>query len=183
MKSDRAARAGTTRRQKNCMEISLQAIPSKLRVAGGKEISFRRAILSMHNTGQKALVGIVPHATLAQEGGAGSVYDGTEALSRAKTVESIPPGEAINWDVYDLLLNAHPGVAGKVHLWGYKAILDWWLELTVWVEYRTKDVATPLNTPISRWRLRWSPLKTSPDEVDLSIELWKDGGKGWTATG
>jgi hypothetical protein len=183
MKSDTAAQAGTTERQKSSMEISLQAVPSKLRASGGQEIPFKRAILSMRNTGQTPLAGIVPHATLAQEGGAGSVYDGTEALSRAKTLESIPPGEAIHWDVYDLLLDAHPGVAGKVHLWGYKAILDWWLELTVWAEYRTPDAAAPLKSPIFRWRLRWSPLKTPPGEVDLSIEVWKDGGNGWTQTG
>ena len=171
MKSGPPTQTKTTGRQESSIEISLQAVPSKFRLNGGKEISFRRAILSMCNTGQTALVGLVPHATLAQEGGAGSVHDGTEALSRAKTVESILPGETVNWDVYSLLLDAHPGVAGKVHLWGYKAILNWWFQLTVWAEYRAAKASTPLNTPISRWKLRWSPLGTSSEDVDLSIEL------------
>ena len=182
MNSGPAAQAETTRKQESCIEISLQTVPSKLRISGGKEISFSRAILTMRNTGQTALVGVVPHATLGQEGGAGSVHDGTEALSRAKTVESILPGETVKWDMYALLLDAHPGVAGKVHLWGYKAILNWRFELTVWAEYRTSDVSTPLNTPISRWKLRWSPLKTSSDEVELSIELWKEREKGYAET-
>jgi len=170
MNSGTAAQAETTRGKKSSIEISLQAVPSKLRIRGDTEISFCRAILSMRNTGQKALVSLVPHATLAQEDGAGSVHDGTEALSRAKTVKSILPGETVNWDVYDLLLDAHPGVAGKVHLWGHKAVLNWRFELNVWAEYGTADDAAPLKTPISRWKLRWSPSATSSDEVDLSIE-------------
>jgi hypothetical protein len=169
MKSGPPAQTETTGRQESSIEISLQAVPSKLRLKGGKEISFSRAVLSMRNTGQTVLLGVVPHASLAQEGGAGSVHDGTEALSRAKNVESIPPGETVNWDVYSLLVDAHPGVAGKVHLWGYKAILNWWFELTVWAEYRTAEASTPLNTPISRWKLCWSPLGISSDDVDLSI--------------
>lgn len=169
MKSGPPAQTETTGRQESSIEISLQAVPSKLRLKGGKEISFSRAVLSMRNTGQTVLLGVVPHASLAQEGGAGSVHDGTEALSRAKNVESIPPGETVNWDVYSLLVDAHPGVAGKVHLWGYKAILNWLFELTVWAEYRTAEASTPLNTPISRWKLCWSPLGISSDDVDLSI--------------
>ncbi len=170
MNAGTAAQAETTTKQKSSIEISLRAIPSKLRIRNDNEISFCRAMLSMRNAGQKALVGVVPHATLAQEDGAGSIHDGTEALSRIRTVDSIPSGETVEWDVYDLLLNAHPGVAGKVHLWGHKAVLNWWFELTVWAEYRTSGDAAPLKTPISRWKLRWTPLGTSSDEVDLSIE-------------
>jgi hypothetical protein len=170
MNTGPGAKTETPTKQKSDMEISLQVVPSKLRIRGGKEISFRRANLSMRNAGQSALLAVVPHATLAQEGGAGSVHDGTEALSRARTVESIPPGEAVNWDVYDLLLDAHPGVAGKVHLWGHKAVLNWWFELAVWAEYRTADDAAPQKTPVSRWKLCWLPLETSSDEVDLAIK-------------
>jgi hypothetical protein len=170
MNTGTGAQAETPTKQKSSIEISLRAIPSKLRIRNHNEISFCRAILSMRNAGQKALVGVVPHATLAQEEGAGSIHDGTEALSRARTVESIPAGEAVDWDVYDLLLDAHPGVAGKVHLWGHKAVLNWWFELAVWAEYRTADDAAPQKTPISRWKLCWRPLETSSDEVDLAIE-------------
>jgi len=93
-------------------------------VSGGGEVAFARAVLTMVNAGHAALVGrLLPHATFAQE--RGLVHDATEALSRSRIVESIQPGEAVKWDVYDLLLVAHPGVASKVHLWGYKAVLDW----------------------------------------------------------
>ena len=158
--------------QEHSLEISLQAVPSKLRVTGGREISFNRAILSISNAGKRGVAGFVPHATLAQEGG--SVQDITEALTRTKNVMSIPPGETLNWDMYDLLLVEHPGVASKVHLWGYKAILNWWFDLTVWAEYRSSDIATPINTATSRWKFRWNTAKPPSEDVDLSIEVVAD---------
>jgi hypothetical protein len=151
------------------LEISLQAVSSKLQVSGGREIPFSRAILSISNGGNTAVDGFVPHAALAQEGG--SVQDITEALSRIKTAESIPPGETFNWDMYDLLLAEHPGVASKVHLWGFKAILNWWFDLTVWVEYQSSDMAAPVRTATSRWKFRWNPAKPPSEDVDLSIEV------------
>jgi hypothetical protein len=114
---DTKAAETQTKRQESCLEISLQVVPSKLQVSGSREIAFTRAMLSMVNTGREALVGVVPHATFAQE--RGIVHDATEALSRSKIVESMQPGETVEWDVYDLLLVAHPGVASKVHLWGH----------------------------------------------------------------
>ncbi len=158
--------------QEGCLDISLQAVPSKLEVSGGREIAFTRAMLSMMNTGHAALVGVVPHATFAQE--RGLIHDATEALSRSKIVESVQPGETVKWDVYDLLLVAHPGVAGKVHLWGYKAVLDWWLDFAAWAEYSTADVAVQQQTPKHQWRLLWSPAKSRADEIDLSCEVVKD---------
>jgi len=154
------------------LEISLQAVPSKLQITGGREIPFSRAILSISNSGHTAVPGFVPHATLAQEGG--SVQDITAALSRTKTAESISPGEALKWDMYDLLLAEHPGVASKVHLWGYKAILNWWFDLSVWVEYQSSDMATPLRTATSRWKFSWNPAKPPSEDVDLSIETMAD---------
>jgi plastocyanin len=164
--------ATQTKGQEICLDISLQAVPSKLEVSVGREITFTRAMLSMVNTGRTALVGVVPHAAVAQE--RGIVHDATEALSRVKIVESIQPGETVKWDVYDLLFVAHPGVASKVHLWGHKAVLDWWLDFVAWAEYRTSDVATPQQTPKHQWRLRWSPAKSQPDEIDLTLEVTKD---------
>ncbi|MGZ6248191.1 MAG: hypothetical protein ACXWMC_01065 [Syntrophales bacterium] len=158
--------------QECCLEISLQAVPSKLEASGGREIAFTRAMLSMANTGHAALVDVVPHAMFAQE--RGIVHDATEALSRSRIVESIQPGETVKWDVYDLLLIAHPGVASKVHLWGYKAVLDWWMEFVAWAEYRTPDVAMQQQTPKHQWRLRWSPAKSRADEIDLAMEVVKD---------
>jgi hypothetical protein len=169
---DTKATETKTESKESCLEISLQAVPSTLEVSGGREIKFPRAILSMVNTGRTAFVGVVPHATFAQE--RGIVHDATEALSRSKIVESIQPGESVKWDVYDLLLVAHPGVASKVHLWGYKAVLDWWLDFVAWAEYRTPDVAIQQQTPKHQWRLRWSPAKSQADEIDLALEVVKD---------
>ena len=169
---DTKAAKTKTKSQDNCLGIFLQAVPSKLHVSGGSEIAFTRAMLSMVNTGHATLVGVVPHATFAQE--RGIVHDATDALSRSKIVESIQPGEAVKWDVYDLLLVAHPGVASKVHLWGYKAVLDWWLDFVAWAEYRTRDVAMPQQTPKHQWKLRWSPAKSQADEIDLALEVVKD---------
>jgi hypothetical protein len=76
--------------------------------------------------------------------------------------------------MYDLLLAEHPGVASKVHLWGYKAILNWWFDLTVWVEYQSSDMATPVRTATSRWKFRWNPAKPPLEDVDLSIETVAD---------
>ncbi len=156
----------------SCLQISLQAVPSTLGVSGGGEVAFARAVLTMVNAGHAALVGVVPHATFAQE--RGLVHDATEALSRSRIVESIQPGEAVKWNVYDLLLVAHPGVASKVHLWGYKAVLDWWLEFVAWAEYKTPDVATTQQTPKHQWRLRWNPAKSRADEIELVWEVIKD---------
>ncbi|MGD1152641.1 MAG: hypothetical protein ABR911_07185 [Syntrophales bacterium] len=169
---DTKAAETKTKSQEICLEIFLQAVPSKLQVNGGREIAFTRAMLSMVNTGHATLIGVVPHATFAQE--RGIIHDATDALSRSKIVESIQPGEAVKWDVYDLLLVAHPGVASKVHLWGYKAVLDWWLDFVAWAEYRTPDVATPRQTPKHQWKLRWSPAKSQADEIDLALEVVKN---------
>jgi len=169
---DTKAGEAKTKSEECRLEISLQAVPSKLQVSEGREIAFTRAMLSMVNNGDVALAGVVPHATFAQE--RGIVHDATEALSRSKIVESIQPGETVKWDVYDLLLVAHPGVASKVHLWGYKAVLDWWLDFVAWAEYRTPDVAMPQQTPKHQWRLRWSPAKSRADEIDLTLEVAED---------
>jgi hypothetical protein len=149
------------------LEISLQAVPSKLLITGGMEISFSRAILSMRNAGP-TVVGLVPHATIAQEGG--SVQDVSEALSQSRTEKSLMPGDILEWDIYDLLLSAHPGVASKVHLWGYKAVLNWWYNVDVWSEYRTPEALTPQHTSVFRWKLRWIPANSASEGVNLTIE-------------
>jgi len=163
---------GTAKGRKHGLKISLQAVPSKLRVTGGREIPFYRPIFSINNAGDTEVSGFLPHAMLAQEGG--SVQDITEAVLRTKAAESIPPGETLKWDVYDLLLAEHPGVASKVHLWGYKAILNWRFDLAVWVEYRTPGTAAPESTATSRWKFHWNPAKPPSEDVDLSIEVVED---------
>jgi hypothetical protein len=169
MMSDSKANATTTEKKEPCLEFSLQSASSTLEVMGGNQIPFSRAILSLRNTGQKAVVGVVPHATVTQEGM--PVHDRTEALSRAGKMESIPPGDEVVWDVYDLLLAEADGVASKIHLFGYKAVLNWWYELAVWAEYRLPDSATPEQTPVARLRLRWFALDPPHNNIDVTIEV------------
>ena len=72
------------------LQFSIAAVPSTLRVAGGREIPFVRAILSLRNAGDTMATGVVPHATLSEE--RGLVHDATEVLKRAMAADSIPPG-------------------------------------------------------------------------------------------
>jgi len=150
------------------LDFTLRAFPSTLRITGGREIPFARAILSLRNAGGVTAAGVVPHATLSEE--RGLVHDAAEALKRAMPADSIPPGGELTWDVYDLLLAAHPGVASKVHLWGYKAALNWWIDFSAWAEYREEGADSPVRTGICRWRLRWSPVEPTAERVELSIE-------------
>ena len=150
------------------LEISLRAVPSTHTAFGGRQIPFTKGLLSLRNAGSKPVVGLSPQATLAQEGG--SVQDATEALTQAMASGSIAPGETLEWDLYDVLLAAHPGIASKVHLFGYKAILNWWFELAVWAEYRLEDEAPSLKTPVYRWKLRWSPAAPPAPEVEFSFK-------------
>ena len=150
------------------LDFTLRAFPSTLRITGGREIPFARAILSLRNAGGVTAAGVVPHATLSEE--RGLVHDATEALKRATPSDSIPPGGELTWDVYDLLLAAHPGVASKVHLWGYKAALNWWIDFSAWAEYREEGADSPMRTDLFRWRLRWSPVEPTAERVELSIE-------------
>jgi len=149
------------------LDFTLKTVPSTLRVTGGREIPFARAILSLHNAGDSPATGLVAHATLSEE--RGMVHDATEALKRAAPADSIPPGGELTWDVYNLLLAAHPGVASKVHLWGYKAALNWWIDFTAWAEHR-EEAASPVRTGVSRWKLCWIPTGPSGEKIDLAVE-------------
>jgi hypothetical protein len=150
------------------LDFTLKTVPSTLRITGGREIPFVRAILSLHNAGGGTASEVAPHATLSEE--RGLVHDATEALRRATPADSIPPGGELTWDVFELLLAAHPGVASKVHLWGYKAALNWWIDFSAWAEYREQGAAFPVRTGVSRWKLRWSPAGPSAESIELSIE-------------
>ena len=155
--------------QERCLVFSLQAVPSQIRASDGREIPFTRAVLTGRNACTAELIDMVPHATLGQEGG--TVQDVTHALSRPAA--SIPPGGTVSWDVYDLLLPAHPGTASKVHMFGYRAALNWRFDLAAWAEYRRSADSPPVRTPVSRWALRWSVADTSTGAVVLAIEEGK----------
>lgn len=172
MNSDPASTALATKVQEPGLSISLRAVPSTITVSGGREIPFTKARLSMRNNGQSALVGLVPHATLDQAGGL--VQDVTAALSPDKDIASISPGQMLEWEIYELLATAHPGVASKVHLFGFKAVLNWWFDLAAWAEFHTADSAAQRSTPVYRWKLRWSPATTALEAIYLSIEAVTD---------
>jgi len=159
----------TTKGRDHHLEIFLRLVPSTIQVDGGTELPFQKAVLSLRNTGQTTVVGVIPHATLAQEGAL--EHDGTEPLVRAMTEATIRPGDEIVWDVYDLVLATIEGVASKVHLFGYRGILNWWYEMAIWVDYRLQDGAITEQTPVSRWRIHWSPADPPRDEIDLIVEV------------
>ncbi|MGC2063908.1 MAG: hypothetical protein WA610_13095 [Thermodesulfovibrionales bacterium] len=163
-------RAATTDREP-CLDISLQSTGSTIGGTGGREIQFARAILKIRNVCDAEVVNVVPHATLGQEGG--TVQDVSDSFSRSAPL-SIPPGGAAEWDVYDLLLPVHPGTASKIHMFGYRAALNWRFDLTVWAEYLTPVSSLPAQTSASRWALRWSVADPSGGEIGLAIEKVKD---------
>jgi hypothetical protein len=150
-----------------CLEISLQPVASHIRASDGREIPFARAMLTIRNVCNAALENVVPHATLGQEGG--TVQDVTSSLSHS-TPSAIPPNGTVSWDVYDLLLPAHPGTASKVHMFGYRAALNWRFELAAWAEYRMSGSSEPVQTPVSLWAFRWSVVDTASGAVDVTIE-------------
>ena len=160
----------TTGESKSCLDISLQSVASHIRASDGNEVPFTRAVLTIRNICGSEVVNFDPHATLGQEGG--TVQDVTSSFSQAAH-SSIPPGGAADWDVYDLLIPAHPGTASKIHMFGYRAALNWRFELAAWAEYRPSRSSVAIQTPVSRWALRWSVANPETKEVELTIEELK----------
>lgn len=154
-----------------CLDISLQSVPSHLRASDGREIPFTKAILTIRNVCTAEAVNVVPHATLGQEGG--TVQDVTGSLSHP-VPSTIPPEGTVSWDVYDLLLPAHPGTASKIHMFGYRAALNWRFNLAAWAQYQPSISSESLKTPVLLWSLRWSVADPSTGAVGLTIEEIKD---------
>jgi len=95
--------------------------------------------------------------------------DVTEAMNKNVINRFFPPGETLSWDLYDLLLIEHPGVASKVHLFGYKVVLNWWFELSLEAEYRVPDGPLPSQTSLFHVKFSWKASKPDLEKVDLSI--------------
>jgi len=169
--ADTPDKSAATQGKDRCIHISLQPVASEIRASDGREIPFTRAILTIRNVCDAETIDVVPHATLGQEGG--TVQDVSSSFSHSATT-SLPPGGNVSWDVYDLLLPAHPGTASKVHMFGYRAALNWRFDLTVWAEYRSSASSVTMQTPVSRWSLRWSVANPSSGAVELTIEDVKD---------
>jgi len=159
----------TTVKEGHCIVFSLQAVASRILASDGREIPFTRAILHVRNTCIEDVVDLSMHVTLGQEGG--TVQDVTHAL--AAPPASLPPGGSLSWDVFDRLLPAHPGTASKVHMFGYRAALNWRFDLAVWAECRPLSVSSPEQSHVSRWILRWHVTDTATGAVELAIEEGK----------
>jgi len=162
--------SATTGERNRCLDISLQSIASHIRASDGREVPFTRAILTIRNMCDSEVVDVVPHATLGQEGG--TTQDVSSSFSQSSH-SSIQPGGTASWDVYDLLIPAHPGTASKIHMFGYRAALNWRFELAAWAEYRTSGSSIAVQTPVSRWAFRWSVANPSTADVGLTIEELK----------
>lgn len=163
----------STTDERSCLDISLQSVASHIRASDGRELPFTRAILTIRNICDSEVVDVDPHATLGQEGG--TVQDVTSSFSQSAH-SSIPPGGAADWDVYDLLIPAHPGTASKIHMFGYRAALNWRFELAAWAEYRPSGSSIAIQTPVSRWAFRWGVANPETKEVELTIEDLKTEG-------
>jgi hypothetical protein len=138
-----------------------------MRTSDGGEIPFAKAILIVRNICDAEVVNVMLHVNIGQEGG--TVQDVTSAFARS-ALASIPSGGTISWDVFDQLLPAHPGTASKVHMFGYRAALNWKFDLAAYAKYRCADSSLPLQTLVSRWTFRWNVTNTSTGEVGLTIE-------------
>lgn len=164
---DTPDKSAATGEREICLDISLQTAASSMHASSGREISFTRAILTIRNLCDFEAVDVVPHATLGQEGG--TEQDVTGSLAQAAS-SSLPPGGTASWDVYDVLIPAHPGSASKVHMFGYRAALNWRFELAAWAEYKPSGSSAVVRTAVSRWAFRWSIADTATGDVELSIE-------------
>jgi hypothetical protein len=146
--------------------FSLRSAASHIRISDGRDIPFMRAMLTLNNACGTDVVELVPHISLGQEGG--TVQDVSAAI--AGSAVALPPGGSVTWDVYDLLLPAHQGTASKVHMFGYRAVLNWLFALSVRADYRIAGGSEPAQTPVARWTLRWHVPDPSTGAVELATE-------------
>ncbi len=161
------AKESTSAGGEKCLSISLLPAASFVRASDGRDIPFTRALLTIGNSCPSQVTDLVVHASLGQEGG--TVQDVSHVLAWPAAA-SMPPGREVNWDVYDLLLPAHAGTASKVHMFGYRAALNWRFDLAAWAEYRSPDAAGPMRTPVARWAFWWRVPDQTSGAVDLTIE-------------
>jgi len=150
-----------------CIHISLQPRASYVKTADKREIPFVRAVLTIDNGCGAEVTDFLPRITLGQEGG--TVQEVSSGIKETLPL-SIPAGGILEWDVYDLLIPAHTGSAAKIHMFGYRAALNWRFELEVSAEYSLPASSVRVNTPVSRWALRWSVPNPADGAVELTIE-------------
>ncbi len=124
-----------------------------------------RAVLKIQNVCSEAVERIFCHAALGQEGG--TVQDVSAVFP---PVPSLSPGKEVSWDVYDLLLPAHPGAASKAHMFGYRAAMNWRFDLSASAEYLLPGSSETEQAPVGRWSFHWSVPETSTGAVVLTID-------------
>lgn len=168
MSADRGTSSETRTDPVSPLEFSLDPYPSTLKAAGGGNVRFPRAILALKNKGHEPVREVTLQGTVSQEGGL--THEITESLSTEVACGVLGPGETRQWDLFDLLAAGHPGVASKIHLFGYKAVLNWWFDLTVGADYRIEGESLRQETPPFRARFRWNAQPGALDQVGLSIE-------------
>jgi len=150
----------------NCIALSFDRQDSTIRASDGKDVPFARAVLKIRNSCEHDIE-VVPHISLGQEGG--TVQDVSSAVA-SQAALPVPAGGSVSFDVYDLLLPAHPGSASKVHMFGYRAVLNWRFELAASAEYRPKGAQGAAQVPGARWAFWWSVPDQSSRAVVLTIE-------------
>ena len=149
-----------------CISISLRSERSSIRASDGRDIPFGRAVLVIGNGCSAGAMELVPHASLGQEGG--TVQDVSHALTGVPGL--LPAGGTVEWDVFDRLLSAHAGTASRVHMFGYRAVLNWVFELSVWVAFPGGGAPERAQTPVKRWSLQWSAPDAATGAVVLAVD-------------
>ncbi len=156
------------------LQFSIAAVPSTLRVAGGREIPFVRAILSLRNTGDTIAAGVVPHATLSEE--RGLVHDATESPQARRNGGLDPAGRGA---ALGPLRSAPCGSSrsgqqgSPLGLQGGPELVDRFLRLG---GVPGGGRRAPVQTGVSRWKLRWNPTRSRRRKrSSLSMEAVEAG--------
>ena len=105
------------------LEITVRPLLTTLRLPAGHEVPLEDAVLSLRNIGNEPLEGLSPELTLTREGAV--LYRGADALLSSLPGGRLEPGAAAEWGLYGLLQEVDKGFAGRVHLFGVKAALNW----------------------------------------------------------
>lgn len=156
---ERAASAHTLR-------FSLETRPGELTPKAGSPIRFTRVALVLRNQGPRQVDDLTLHLSI-HEGDTLLVEDGRTLLERSGG-GGLGPGEAIEWDLYDLLMDLATGFASKVHLFGIKSVLNWEFRVAVEAEGKHGE-GTSLTTGPQELRFAWRTPEGAAGTVDADM--------------
>ena len=133
------------------LEVVLRPVATTLRLPAGHEVSLEDAVLSLRNVGREPLWALSPELTLTREGAV--LYRGADALLPSLPGGRLEPGTAVEWGLYGLLQSVDKGFAGRVHLFGLKAAVNWDFGVEVSATWRrgTKEEGAAFAASF-RWR-------------------------------